>query len=101
MAIVGVLANSVTGGGINTEGTASLTHNFGPSSVWGHSSLQAVIMNDDDGGATTFVSKFVDATGVNNVSFIGIFASNCTSITYSVKGNDCIARALCITEFFG
>ena len=100
MAVVGILANPLSVGAINTSASATLTHNFGPSSIWAHSSLTKVD-DDDDGGCTTFVSKFVDASGPHNVAFVGVFANNCTSVTYKLAVTDCIAAALCITEFFG
>lgn len=101
MAIVGILANALNIGAINTDASATLVHNFGSSSIWAHPSLQKVDLNSDEGGASVTVSKFVDASGTHNVSFTGVFASNCTSVTYRMAVLDCIARALCITEFLG
>ena len=105
MAIVGVLANAVsasTGGNI-VGFTATLTHHFGPSSIWGHPALQSYSVDDDDqSGTSVGVSQFVDANGTHNVNVIGQFASKCTSITYqivAVRGGS--GSALCITEFFG
>lgn len=98
MVIVGMIANTFTAGGVNNAGGGSITHNFAPSSVWGTSTLQAVFMNADDGFADTFVSKYVDASGTHKGAFIGVFAKKCTSITYSLKTTDCIARPLCVTE---
>jgi hypothetical protein len=104
MAIVGVLANAMsqdTGGAI-VQNFATLTHNFGPSSIWGHPSLQMMETLDDDAFATVHVTQFVDAAGVHNVNNIGQFASNkCTSITYTLIVGLASARSLCITEFFG
>ena len=54
MAIVGVVANSMhqdTGGAI-VQNFATVTHNFGPSSIWGHPSLQMMETLDDDAFAT-------------------------------------------------
>ena len=104
MAIVGVVANSMhqdTGGAI-VQNFATVTHNFGPSSIWGHPTLQMMETLDDDAFATVTVTQFIDAAGVHNVNHIGEFASNkCTSITYTLVVGLASARALCITEFFG
>jgi hypothetical protein len=103
MAIVGVLANSThasTGGNV-VQNFATLTHTFGPSSIWGHPSLQRMHTLDDDASADATVSQFVDASGTHNVSSIGVFANQCTSITYTIVVRFAGARALCITEFFG
>ncbi|HKI06543.1 MAG TPA: hypothetical protein VKK31_31495 [Thermoanaerobaculia bacterium] len=101
MAIVGILANGLNIGAINTNASATLVHNFGPSSIWAHPSLQGVGVNSDEAGADATVSRFVDGTGTNNVSLTGVFATNCTSVTYRLAVRDCIARALCVTEFLG
>jgi hypothetical protein len=108
MPIVGVLANAVsasTGGNIVGD-TSTLTHHFGSSSIWGHPALQSFSTEDanvdDQPGSVASVSQFVDVHGTHNVNFIGVFASQCTSITYQMvafQGGS--AEALCITEFFG
>jgi hypothetical protein len=110
MAIVGVLANRVsasTGGTIVGAGGpgSTLTHHFGPSSIWGHPSLQSFsIQADNDStkpGASVFVSQFTDAHGTHNVQNIGQFAAQCTNITYQIDAFDGgSGSALCITEFF-
>jgi hypothetical protein len=106
MSIVGILANGVsasTGGNIVGD-SATLTHHFGPSSIWGHPSLQSFSVTGDNvsdqPGADVSVSQFTDAHGTHNVSVIGQFATKCTSITYLItafQGGS--ASALCITEF--
>lgn len=101
MAIVGVLANALSIGAINTDASATLTHNFGSSSVWAYPALQKVDLNSDEGGASASVSQFVDSSGTHNVNFTGVFAEHCTSVTYRLAVLDCIARALCVTEFLG
>ena len=108
MPIVAVLANAVSAGtGNNIVGdTSTLTHHFGSSSIWGHPALQSFSTQDcnvnDQPGAGATVSQFVDIHGVHNVNFIGVFASQCTSITYQmVAAQGGSAEALCITEFFG
>ena len=108
MAIVGVLANGVsasTGGNIVGD-SATVTHHFGPSFIWGHPGLeffstQGCNVNDQP-GASVGVSQFVDSQGTHNVQSIGQFATQCTSITYLItafQGGS--GFALCITEFFG
>jgi hypothetical protein len=103
MAITGILANSIflQSAGAIVSNTGTLTHKFGPSSIWGHPGLQAMAVNDSDGSANAIVSQFTDATGTHNVSSIGQFADKCTSITYRLTVGDSFTRALCITEFFG
>jgi hypothetical protein len=111
MSIVGIIANSVhaeTGGNIvGSQGPGStLTHHFGPSSIWAHPALQSFSTQsdneDDQPGANVVVSQFKDAAGTHNVNFIGVFASKCTSVTYQMTAEDGgSASALCITEFFG
>jgi hypothetical protein len=111
MPIVGILANSVhaeTGGNIvGSQGPGStLTHHFGPSSIWAHPALQSFSTQSDNvsdqPGANVVVSQFTDASGTHNVNFIGVFANNCTNVTYQMTAFDGgSARALCITEFFG
>ena len=103
MSIVAILANSVSqiSAGAIVENFATVTHNFGPSSIWGHPSLQAMAVNDSDGRATAFVSQFVDGAGKHNVNHLGQFASNCTSITYQIVVGHSNSRAICITEFLG
>jgi hypothetical protein len=108
MAIVGVLANGVgasTGGNIVGD-SATLTHHFGPSFIWGHPGLQSFSTQganvNNQPGSGVGVSQFVDAQGTHNVQSIGQFATQCTSITYLItaaQGGS--AFALCITEFFG
>jgi hypothetical protein len=107
MPIVGILANGVsasTGGNIVGD-SATLTHHFGPSSIWGHPSLQSFSVEGDNvsdqPGAGVGVSQFTDAHGTHNVQNIGQFASQCTSITYLISAaQGGSAFALCITEFF-
>jgi hypothetical protein len=103
MAIVGVLANAVSqvSAGAIVGNFATLTHTFGPSSIWGHPSLQSMAINDDDGSANVFVSQFIDSQGTHNVNVTGQFADKCTSITYRLNVGHSASRAICITEFFG
>jgi hypothetical protein len=106
MSIVGILANGVsTTTGNNIVGnSATLTHHFVASSIWGHPGLQGFSTQGDNvsnqPGAGVGVSQFVDAHGTHNVDVIGQFASGCTSITYLISAADGgSASALCITEF--
>ncbi len=106
MTIIGILANGVgasTGGNIVGD-SATLTHHFGSSSIWGHPGLQSFSTQGDNvsnqPGADVVVSQFVDAHGTHNVNVIGQFATACTSITYLItafQGGS--GSALCITEF--
>ena len=109
MSIVGILANSVsaeTGGNIvGYQGAGStLAHHFGPSSIWAHPALQSFSTQSDNvstqPGANVVVSQFTDADGTHNVSFIGVFASKCTNVTYQMTAFDGgSGSALCTTEF--
>jgi len=103
MAIVGFIETTFPTlvAAINTSASESTDHNFPPSTVWAHVFLQTLRVNSDEGGADTFVSQFVDANGPHNVHFIGVFATNCTKIRYTIKLWDSWARALCDTQFFG
>ena len=104
MAIVGVLANEVhqTTGGNIVQNFATLTHNFGPSNIWGHPSLQQMHVLDDDAFANATVTQFeLNHIAQPPVNVTGLFASQCTSITYTIVVGYASARALCITEFFG
>jgi len=106
MSIVGILANGVsaaTGGNIVGD-SATLTHHFSSSSIWGHPGLQSFSTQGDNvsnqPGASVVVSQFVDVHGTHNTDVIGQFATDCTSITYLIvaeQGGS--ASALCITEF--
>jgi hypothetical protein len=110
MSIIGVLANGVsaeTGGNIvGYQGAGStLTHHFGPSSIWAHPALQSFSTQSDNvstqPGADVVVSQFVDAGGTHNVGDIGVFATKCTSVTYQMTAFDGgSGNALCITEFW-
>jgi len=88
------------GGGINVEVSFSTSLSFPPSNIWGYPSLQVSFNNADDGSVSVFVSQFIDSKGEHNVDFIGVFASQCTSITYGIIMLDCLALGHCITEFF-
>lgn len=110
MPIVGFLANSVfadTGGAIvGSQGKGStLTHSFKSSTVWAHPGLQSFSTQsdarDDQPGANVVVSQFTDVTGTHDVNFIGLFRTDCTSVTYQMTAFDGgSGSALCITEFF-
>ncbi len=99
MPIVGILANSVFIGAINTSASSSLTHNFGSSMIWAHPSLQYHYVDEEEGKADVYVSRFVDNTGVHNVKSTGVFVAGCTSVTYRIDVRDSFSRGLCITEF--
>jgi hypothetical protein len=101
VAIIGVLANSLSGGTINTDWTYSLTHNFGASSIWGQPVLQFHGETDDETEVDTWVAEFVEGGQKKTGYFGGIFSNNCTSITYKLYVRDCFARAKCVTMFFG
>ena len=88
------------GGGINVGASFSTSLSFPPSNIWGYPSLQVSSINDDDGSVSVFVSQFIDSKGTHNVDFIGVFASQCTGITYGISMFDCLALGHCITEFF-
>jgi hypothetical protein len=102
MAIVGVLETGLHAGTINTDKTFSAQQNFGASSIWSRPYLQQVSVNDDDGSVILSISKFTDNTGTHSGPFSpGIFANKCTSVTFQMYTNDCIATAVLTTEFFG
>jgi hypothetical protein len=87
---------------INGSNTASVDHTFSASSIWSFPVLQRVNdINTDDGRAEAFVMRFDAANVINNVHFIGVFASQCTRVRFGLSVKDCWARALCTTFFIG
>ena len=64
--------------------------------------MQSFFNNDDDGSIELGVSKFKDNKGTHSGDFHpGIFASNCTSVTFHMSTIDSIGEAVLTTEFFG
>lgn len=104
MAIVSFFENVVSIGAINTSASASVTHSFPKAAkvnAWSRPSLFNVSVNDGDAGVTVFVSQFVDKTGAHNGPFLpGVFAEECTSVTFLMKVSDCIAAAAATTYIF-
>jgi hypothetical protein len=110
MPIFTFLANSVfadTGGNIvGSQGPGStLTHHFGPSTIFAHPALQSFSTQSDNvsnqPGASVVVSQYTDAGGTHNVGFIGVYATDCTNVTYQITAVDGgSGSALCTTEFF-
>jgi len=100
VAIVGVLANSLSGATIGTDWTYSLTHNFAASSIWGQSVLQSHAETDDESSVETWVAEFVEDGQKKTGHFGGVFSANCTSVTYKLYVENCGARAKCVTMFF-
>ena len=101
MAIVGVFAHFISIGAINTNASTSFTLNFGSSNVWSQTMLQGSGQGDTPGGADSFISSFVDNGVTKTGKFPIVFASKCTSVTYRLDVNECNARAVCVTQFFG
>jgi len=103
MAIVGFLETGMFFGTINTSASASSQHNFGkPLTVWSRPYVQSFFNNDDDGSVSLGVSQFKDNAGTHNVDFHpGVFAPNCTSVTFLMSTTDCIAEAVLTSEIFG
>ena len=103
MAIVGLWETALYAGTINTSASFSAQHNFAtPLDLWSRPYLQEVSVNDDDGSVVLSVSSFVDSTGTHSGPFNpGIFAQQCTSVTFGMSTTDCIATAVLTTEIFG
>jgi hypothetical protein len=103
MPIVGFLETELHAGTINTDQSFSAQHNFGsPLTVWSRPYLQQVSVNDDDGSVILWISKFVDKNGSHTGPFHpGVFAEKCTSVTFAMYTNDCIATAVLTSEIFG
>lgn len=101
MAIVGVFAHFISIGAINTNASTSFTLNFASSSVWSQTMLQGSGQGDTPGGADSYISKFVEKGTPKTGKFPIVFADNCTSVTYKLDVNECNARAVCVTQFFG
>lgn len=101
MAIATVLATGITIGAINTDASTTVDHNFGKSSIWSHPALLKVDVTSDEGGAALRVSGFVDGTGPKSgKNFVGLFSPDATKVTFKLSVLDCLARGVCITEFF-
>lgn len=103
MAIVGFVETGMFFGTINTSASASSQHNFAsPLTLWSRPYIQSFFNNSSDGSVSLGVSQFQDNTGSHNVNFHpGVFASNCTSVTFLMSTRDCIAQAVLTTEIFG
>ena len=100
MPVAGVFETSMTLGAINTSASTTTSHNFGPSSIWSRPLLQRAVGFDHTSDIRPEIIQFVDASGTNNGSFFGIFASQCTSITFRLRVKETFARVLCTTFFF-
>ena len=102
MNVAGFFETELHAGAINTDQSFSEQHNFGASlTVLSRPFLQQVSVNADDGSAILWVSKFVDNTGSHTGPFTpGVFAKKCTSVTFAMYTNDCIATAILSNEFW-
>ncbi|MCH9648266.1 MAG: hypothetical protein K0U98_08505 [Deltaproteobacteria bacterium] len=100
MPVAGVFETAMTVGAINTSASTTMTHHFGPSAIWAKPQLQRAVGYDHVSDINPDISRFVDATGVNNVSFFALFASQCTSVTFRLRVKEAYARVLCTTVFF-
>jgi hypothetical protein len=99
--IVSFLETNLFFGTINTTDSASTQQNFAnPVTVLSTPYLQTFAVNDDDGSVGMKVSQFVDNTGTHNVNMFGVFATKCTSVTFSMKTTDCIANAVLMSWIF-
>jgi len=103
MAIVGFFETSLYAGTINASYSFSAQQNFGSAlNIWSRPYLQQVSNNDDDGSVELWVSQFKDNKGTHNGKWQpGIYANNCTSVTFGMATTDCVARAVLTTEIFG
>ena len=105
MAIVSFFENAISIGAINTDASASVTHNFPKAAkvdTWSRPSLFKVNVNDDDAGVTVFISQFVDKNGTHVGPFFpGVIADECTSVTFLMKVSDCIAAGAATTYILG
>lgn len=99
MAFLSAQGSSLSIGAINTDASKSTTHNFPASNIYAYPVLQKMFWYDDEGHVETFVSKFVDGAGTHNVDWIGVFANNCTSVTFRLKVEEGYGRVHCITNF--
>lgn len=103
MAIVSFLQTELHAGTINTDATFSKQQNFAsPVTLWSSYYLQEFSVNDDDGGVGAHISQFKDNTGTHNGNIHpGLFAAKCTSVTFFMATNDCIATLALTTMIFG
>lgn len=100
MPIAGVFETAMTLGAINTSASTTMAHNFGSSSIWAKPQLQRTVDYDHISSINPDISRFVDATGVHNVSYFALFANQCTSVTYRLRVTEAYARVICTTAFF-
>ncbi|HWK95973.1 MAG TPA: hypothetical protein VNR39_11170 [Pseudolabrys sp.] len=101
MAINGIIETGSHFGTVNTFATFSKTINFSSSTVLATPWLQGFSVNDDDGGVGLNVKSFKTSSGTTTGPFApGVFASNCTSVTFNMSTNDCIVDAIFRVYFF-
>jgi hypothetical protein len=101
MPINGFWQTALYAGTINTSYSFSSQHNFGsPLTLWSAPYLQQV-NSGSNGDVTLNVSQFKDNNGTHNGTFSpGIFAANCTSVTFYMFTDDCVATAALTTMIF-
>ena len=99
--IVSFLETNLFFGTINTSDSKSLQQNFAnPVTVLSTPYLQTFAVNDDDGSVGLGISQFKDNNGTHNVKQFAVFATNCTSVTMTMKTTDCIANAILMSWIF-
>lgn len=101
MAINGILETGSHFGTINTSATFTKTINFGSSSILATPWVQGFSNNSGDGGVGLSVLSFTTSNGTTTGPFKpGVFANNCTSVTFRMATNDCITDAIFRVFFF-
>ncbi len=100
MAVAGIGETALTLGAINTSASSTMAHNFGPSTIWARPLQQRSVGYDHISNINPDISRYVDAAGTHNVSYFGLFASKCTSVTYRLRVTEAYARVVCTTVFF-
>ena len=84
----------------NSGRSLSYTHNFSASYVWAQPYLQTFFELEDGAGADTYVAQYVQAGTPHTGNWPLVSGPNFTSITYKLEGQNCIMRAVWVTEFF-
>jgi hypothetical protein len=101
MAINNILETGSHFGTVNTFATFTKTINFASSSILATPWVQGFSNNSDDGGVGLSVLSFKTSAGTTTGSFMpGVFANNCTSVTFRMATNDCITDAIFRVFFF-
>jgi hypothetical protein len=101
MPINSFLQTQLHAGTINTSATFTKQQNFGsPVNAWSAAYL-FMVNSGADGAVSMSISQFKDSTGTHNGPFTpGVIVNNCTSVTFMMATDDCVASAALTTMFF-